>query len=947
MAVQIINTEVNGMKTYIAITLSILFVLTSSQIQAQQTFKPDQLLAPDSAVTIGKLENGLTYYIRENKKPEKRAELRLVVKAGSILEDDDQQGLAHFAEHMAFNGTKSFPKMAIVDFLEKSGVRFGADLNAGTGFDETSYFLQVPTDSPAVMKTGFQILEEWAHAVTFDDKEIDRERGVIREEWRLGRGAEERVARHHYPFEFYNSRYAERIPIGKIGIIDSGSHDAIRRFYRDWYRPDLMAVIAVGDFDKHEIEKLIKHHFSGLKNPTNERERVKYPIPDHKGTLVSIATDKELSRTSVSVMYIRDAHDTKTAADYRRDIIGSLYDQMFNARISELLRKPNPPFIYGGGGDGRFLGGRQVYSLGAGVGDTAILAGLKALMAEAYRVKNYGFTSTELERQKAESLRWMEKAYDEWDKTESRGFVNEYQRNFTDSESIPGIATELALYKQFLPGISVEEVNTITSERMTNGNSVVLISAPKKDSTLLPSETEVLSVVKGAETGHLEPYVDETSSEPLIANPPAPGSIVEEKKISSLGVTEWKLSNGAKVVLKPTDFKNDEILFSAYSPGGTSLVDDSDFISAVAATAVIGQGGVGDFSATALQKKLSGKVVSVTPVIRDLSESLSGSSSSKDMETMFQLIYLYGTSPRRDTASFASFITRWKEYLQNMSANPQSVFSDTVRVTLTNYHFRGRPITSNSLNGIKLDEALSVYKSRFADFSDFTFFIVGNFQLDSIKTLVEKYLASLPSLNRQEEWKDLGIEPPKGVITKEVHKGIEPKSTVNLTFTGPFEWSQQNRYNFNAMMEVLNIKLREVLRQNEGGTYGVGVYGSPSLYPKQEYNLTVTWGSSPDRVDELVKKALIQIDSLKLKEPDSIYIEKVKEMDRRSFEVNMKQNNFWLSNLYFYYSHNENPEMILNYPKLVDGLTGSAIQSAVKKYFNMENYVKVVLYPEK
>lgn len=935
------------MKVLQGLAVCFLFLLANCQIQGQQTFKPDQVLPTDSAVIIGKLDNGLTYYIRENKKPEKRAELRLVVKAGSILEDDDQQGLAHFVEHMAFNGTKSFPKTAIVDFLEKSGVRFGADLNAGTSFDETTYFLQVPTDSQAVMRTGFQILEEWAHAVTFDDKEIDRERGVIREEWRLGRGAEERVARQHYPFEFYKSRYAERIPIGKIGIIDSGSHDAIRRFYRDWYRPDLMAVIAVGDFDKSDVEKLIVEHFSGLKNPTNERERVKYSIPDHNKILVSIATDKELSRTSVDVMYLKDAHDTKTAADYRRDIISSLYDQMFNARISELLQKPNPPFIYGGGGDGRFFGDRQAYSLGAGVGDTAILSGFNALMTEAYRVKEFGFTSSELERQKTESLRWMEKAYDERDKTESRQFVYEYQRNFTDNEEIPGIGVELALYKQFLPGITIEEVNKLTSERMTNGNSVVLISAPRKDSVNLPSETEVLSVVNGERSKKILAYVDSVSSEPLISQIPIPGKVVEEKKIPSLGVTEWKLSNGAKVVLKPTDFKNDEILFSAYSPGGTSLVDDSDYLSAVAATTIIGQSGVSSFDAITLQKKLAGKVVSVSPRILDLSEGFNGSSSPKDVESMFQLIYLYGTTPRRDTAAFSAYMTRWKEYLQNMSANPQVIFGDTVRVTLANYHFRARPITSSLLNEVKFENAFSAYKTRFADFSDFTFFLVGSFQIDSIKTLVEKYIASLPSLNRGEKWKDVGIEPPKGVIAKEVHKGIEPKSTVNLTFTGTSEWSEQNRYDFNAMKEVLDIKLREVLRQDEGGTYGVGVYGSTILYPRPEYNLTLSWGCSPDRVDELVKKALIQIDSLKLKEPDSIYVEKVKEIDRRTYEVNMKRNNFWLSSLYSYYSHDENPEMILNYPKLVDGLRGSAIQSAVKKYFNMNNYVKIVLYPEK
>ncbi|HUI31880.1 MAG TPA: insulinase family protein [Candidatus Acidoferrales bacterium] len=927
--------------------LSFLLSVVVTQTQAQQIFKLDQSLATDSSATIGKLDNGLTYYIKENRKPEKRADLRLVVKAGSVLEDDDQQGLAHFVEHMAFHGTKSFPKHELANFLEKSGIRFGPEVNAYTDFDETWYILQVPTDSPAVMKTGFQILEEWAHAVTFNDSDIEKERGVVREEWRLGRGADERIFRQQCPYLFYKSRYAERIPIGKIGIIDSCPHDAIRRFYRDWYRPDLMAVIAVGDFNKGEIEQLIKDHFSSLKNPPNERERAKYSIPDHKDTLVSIATDKELSRTSISVTFLRNAHGSRTVSDYRNDIISGLYDRMFNARLSEIVLKPNPAFIYAYGGDGRFLADRQAYSLGAGVADTTIVRGLQAVMVEANRVREYGFTSSELERQKNESLRWMQKAYDERDKTESSRYVNEYQRNFINDEPIPGIAAELALYKQLLPGITAEEVNDLASERMRPGNSTILVAAPEKDSVRLPSENEVLAVVSAAGALKLEPYVDRVSSEPLIAKLPVPGKIVAEKKIPSIGITEWRLSNGARVVLKPTDFKNDEILFSSYAPGGSSLVDDSDYLSAIAATGIIAQAGIGDFDAVTLNKKLAGKVVSVSPMISEIYEGLRGNSSPKDIETLFQLVYLYSTSPRRDTAAFSAYMTRWKESLQNVSANPQAVFNDTIRVTMSNYHFRGRPITTGLLDEVRLDEALSIYKSRFADFSSSTFFFVGSFQVDSLKPFAEQYLASLPSLNRGEKWKDIGMEPPKGVIAKEVRKGVEPKSLVNLTFTGPFVWSQQNRYDFEAMMGILNIRLREVLREDKGATYGVRVNGNSHSIPKPEYSITISWGCSPDRVDELVKQVLIQIDSLKLKGPDSVYIQKEKELERRSLEVNLKQNGYWMSRLYGCYLDNEDPEVILNYPKLIDGLTEGAIQSAAKEYFSMDNYVKVVLYPEK
>ena len=412
-------------------------------IQAQETFKPDQVLTPDPKILIGRLDNGITYYIRENKRPEKRAELQIAIKAGSILEDDDQQGLAHFVEHMAFNGTKDFPKQDIVNFLERSGMRFGADLNAYTSFDETVYMLQVPTDSPKVMKTGFQILEEWAHDLSFDDKEIDKERGVVIEEWRLQRGADNRVAMKHIPIELNQSHYADRIPIGKKEILESSPHDVIRKFYRDWYRPDLMAVFAVGDFDKKEIEMLIKEHFSDLKNPQKERKRNIYPVPDHKETLVSIVTDPELTRTSIEIMFKRDIHDTRTAGEYRDLIIGGLYDAMLNARLRELLQQSDPPFIYAYSGDGRFIGEKQTYYLGASVKENSILGGLEAVVREAFRVKQHGFTMTELERQKAQNLRGIEQAYLERDKTESGRIIDEYIRNFLVRETIPGIEVEL------------------------------------------------------------------------------------------------------------------------------------------------------------------------------------------------------------------------------------------------------------------------------------------------------------------------------------------------------------------------------------------------------------------------------------------------------------------------------------------------------------------------
>ncbi|MGA3245258.1 MAG: pitrilysin family protein, partial [Bacteroidota bacterium] len=555
------------------IVLTPLFIgslLITSPAASQQVYKPGDLLTIDPAITYGKFDNGLTYYIKVNKKPEKRAELRLAVKTGSVMEDDDQLGLAHFCEHMAFNGTKSFPRNEIINLLEKEGVRLGPDVNAYTSFDQTVYMLQIPTDSAALIEKAFRILEEWASAVTYDEKEIDKERGVVIEEWRLGRGASMRVLDKHLPKLLYNSQYAKRFVIGKKEVLEKAPYETLRRFYRDWYRPELMAVAVVGDFDKSTMEKLIKDHFSNLTNKKPARERTKYTLPDHAETLVSVATDKELPGASVQMYFKRTARIEKTAGDYRESITGQLYDGMFNNRLQERMQKPNPPFIYGMGMDTRWLSNAQIYLLVAQVKENSILDGLEYLLTEANRVRQFGFTASELERQKAEQLRSYESMNKERDKTESRNYADGFIRNFLQDELIPGIEVEYNLNKQFLPGVTLEEVNKLAELRMKPGNQVIAVSAPEKEGVKIPAETDILSVLKNVQTKKLEAYVDNVSTKPLIATPPKPGKVVSERKIESLGVTEWKLSNGALVVLKPTDFKNDEILFSAYSDGGTS-----------------------------------------------------------------------------------------------------------------------------------------------------------------------------------------------------------------------------------------------------------------------------------------------------------------------------------------------------------------------------------------
>jgi len=914
--------------------------------QKETTLKLDEPLPIAPYITKGTLDNGIAYYIRANQKPENRAELRLAVNVGSVLEDEDQQGLAHFCEHMAFNGTKHFNKKELVDYLESIGMRFGADLNAYTSFDETVYKLQLPTDDDEVLEKGFQILEDWAHNLSFNAEEIDKERGVIHEEWRLGRGAQGRMRDKQFPILLYGSRYSKRLPIGQIDIVDTCRYETLRRFYHDWYRPELMAVVAVGDFDKEKIEDLIFKYFSHIPASKDVREREIYPVPDHDETLFAIATDPEATGSSVSVYYKHDVSENKTVGDYRRFLVERLYNNMLNNRLRELTKLPDPPFLYGYSAKGRYVRSKEFYVLGAAVENKGIKRGLESLLTEALRVKTFGFTQSELDRNKMAMLRNIERYYNERDKTESSSYANEYVRNFLVGEPIPGIEYEIEVYKQYLPGISLNEVNRLADKWITDKNRVVLINAPEKPDLEIPGERELLNVFQTVERKLITPYEDKVSNEPLVDTLPSPAKIVSERKIEPLDVTELVLSNGVKVVLKPTDFKNDEILLSSYSPGGNSLVDDKDYIAAATAIPVITDGGIGNFNKIELDKKLADKVVVVRPNIREIKEGISANASPEDIEAMFQLIYLYFTAPRKDSSAFLSYKSRMMSSLENKSASPEYAFSDTIKVTMAQYNYRARPWSPDLLEEMDLEKSLQIYRDRFADASDFTFFIVGSFDLETIKPFIQSYLGGLPVLNRKETWRDVGIEPPKGVIEKVVKKGIEQKSRVDIIFTGPFKWDRYARRNIRSMVDILRIKLRKEVREEKGGTYGVRIYASTYHYPDEEYKITIDFGCDPERVEELTNAVFKQIENLKSEGPSKENMAKIKEIYKRKRERDLKSNKFWLSTLQFYYFHGEDPLGLLELDKLMEDLKPEEIQKAAQRYFNMDNYVKVVLFPD-
>ena len=904
----------------------------------------DSVLPVDPKVTLGTLDNGLRYVIRANAKPENRAELRLALDVGSILETDEEQGLAHFAEHMAFNGTTHFEKQELWSYLESVGLRTGADLNAHTSFDETVYKLTVPLDSVQVVEQAFQIFEDWAHGITFDGEEIDKERGVVIEEWRRGQGAGLRMLYKQLPVLFADSRYAERIPIGQKAVLDTFHHDTIRGFYRRWYRPDLMGFVAVGDFEPAYMESLITEYLGRVPAPAEPTVRPEAPVPDHQETLFAIVTDPEATSNVVRVMHKQDPSDDSTRGAYRQRLIESLYHGMLNRRLYELTTKAEPPFL------GAFSGGyysvrtKEMIQLAAGVGNNGFDRGLEALLTEAERIRQHGFTVTELARQKKEQLRAMEQSWRERDKLQSRGFAAEYVRHLLEDEPIPGIEGEYELHQELLPTIPLEEVNELAGEWTGGGNRVITVTAPDKEGVGVPTEEELLAILEMVAARPVEAYVDQGADLPLLPDEPMPGSVASRAEIPELGVTRWELSNGVRVFLKPTDFKNDQILFAAYSPGGHSLVEDGEFVAASTAATVVTEGGLGNFDKVGLIKWLSGKVVSVSPYVSELEEGLSGSASPQDAETMFQMIHAHFTATRSDSAAFASLHTRLRAWLENRSADPETAFADTVSVTMSQYHHRARPWSLAMLDELDLDASVRIFRDRFADASDFTFIFVGNFTAEAMEPLVNRYLASLPASQRGESWRDVDMDPPSGVVSKVVRAGMEPKSQTRILFTGPFDFDvRADRIQLSLMAQAFQIKLREVLREDLGGTYSVGVRASLSHHPEERYQLRVGFGCDPERAEELTAVVFDQIDSLRSSGLDSTYVERVREIRRREHEVALKENNWWLGSLRYADTHGIDPLLILD-RSLVEGLTAADVHRMAQR-FDTGNYARFVMLP--
>lgn len=921
-----------------------LLIGVAGELPAQDLAAP---IPPDEAVVTGQLPNGLRYFIRANGRPERRLELRLVVRAGSVQEDDDQLGLAHFVEHMAFNGTRRFPRNEMVRYLESIGMRFGADLNAQTTFDDTIYLLQVPTDSAGVVRTAFAILEDWAHGIRFESAEVERERGVVIEEWRGRRGADARIQDAQLPVVFGGSRYASRLPIGTLESLAAADSARLVRYYRDWYRPDLMAVVAVGDLDPAVVEALIREHFGRLTMPASPRPRMAYPLAPPTAPRAAVVTDAEAQGTSVGIISILPTRPAGTVGAWRDLLVDQVLARTLNGRLAELAQRADPPFLGAGGGRSSLVSTADAWSLSAVVADGAAARGLQAVLAETERLRRHGVTQGELDRARADILRSYERLNTERDQRPSGEFAGAYVNQFLLGVPAASIGWRYAAAEQLLPGLTLAEINAAARDRIMPGTPIVLVGAPATPEAAPPAEAELLATFDRVRRDTLSAWVEMVDTEPLVPNPPAPGRVARQQVDAASGIHDWTLGNGVRVLVKETDFRDDQILVTGFSPGGISRSADPGSLAIQLASAIAVQGGAGRFSATDLQKALAGKAVSIAPSIGLADEGISGQVAPRDLETFFELLWLYFTAPRADTAAYLAFRQQVASVLQNRGTSPAAAFQDTLQVTMAQHHPLASPLTLDRVDELDLNEAMAFYRERFADAGDWTFVFVGRVDPARLRDLAARWLGALPATRRDDTPRDLGLQPPPGVVERTVRRGVEPVSQAALVFHGPFTWSRAERFALDAVEEVLTLRLRDALRESLGATYGVAVAATTVRQPRAEYRLDIQFSAAPDRVDSLTRVVLAEVDRLRADGATAEEIARITETRLREREVALRENGFWVGVLESAARDGEAVAAVLaEQERLIRALTPAVVREAARRYLLPDRRVQVTLYPE-
>lgn len=931
-----------------ALLLALLFVCLGVFGQNKSDLSGNIPVNPD--VKIGTLPNGLKYYIKYNKKPEKKVELRLAVNAGAILEEDNQQGLAHFMEHMNFNGLKDFPHNELVHYLQSIGVSFGNDLNAYTSFDETVYILPFPTDKPGKIDSSFMVLADWSGAALLTADEIDSERGVILEESRLGKGADDRMMKKWLPAIFNGSKYAVRLPIGKDSIIEHFNHNALKQFYHDWYRPNLQAVIVVGDMPVADAEKLIIKKFSDFKNPTSARERPKtFDVKPYEKNRAMLVSDVEANQTSIAI--VGSSHRRKpitTQADYLENITNNLFFSMLGARFEELKNSANPPFVYGYAYvGGIWARGYEFFVAGATCGITQMEQAVKALVTESMRAKKYGFTKDELTRAKASMLSDFEQRYEERDKTESERLVNEYVSNFFEQDAIPGIEWEYNFVKNNINSISLQDFDKIRQKINIDNKFFAFVTV--KTQPMLPTDDQLKAWIESALIQPVEPYKEKQIASSLLEKEPVAGKIVKTEKNEKLGTTTYTLSNKVMVCIKPTDFKNDEVLLKGERFGGFSLYAGQDYQSGQFCNNAVDEMGYGKFTNTDLNKFLQGKIAKINPAVTEYTENIDGSSSTKDMETMFQLLYLKCTSPRRDEVAFESFVSRSKQQLESLKQNPQYLFMDTAYNTLYQGNKRAHIIDNTSdYDKINIDHAIDYYKQRIGNQSGMYYTIVGSFTEAQIIPLMEKYIGGLPSADINTQYKDIGLFPKTGSNSFTLHKGSEPQAMLMHYFTGKMAFNADDNFMLDQLNGILNNKIIDTIREKMSAIYSGGCEGGLHKYPREEFLIQSNFPCSPDNIEKVHTAFLKLIESTKVSggitENDW---KKVREPALEHNKENLKKNDYWLNILQTAYLDNIDPERILTREARLKAIKVEQLVETARKFYSSPDILKAEWLPEK
>jgi zinc protease len=930
----------------LALVATATLIAEAQNRRAAASFRPQDLLPLDAAIRTGTLPNGLKYYIRQNARPANRISLRLAVKAGSLMEADDQQGLAHLIEHMAFNGSVHFKSGEIFSYFESVGARLGPHVNAYTSFDETVYMLDLPTDKPEVLDKGFLALSDYAGGLTFPPDEVEKERPVVIEEWRLGLGASSRIRDKQLPLLFYKSRYAQRLPIGKPDIVRTAPVARLRAFYDAWYRPERMAFVAVGDLAPDRIEASIKKTFAPLAARAPAAPLPDRKVPLHKEVLVNVSTDPELTRSSVTIERKRAREGDQHVADYRRDLVQRLVEHIMTERLGDLARRPDAKFLGAGVGGDTLGHDLATFSMGAGVPDGKLEDGITALAVEANRVREFGFSASEVERARSWMTSFYERAYNERDKSESGSYASEYLRHFLNDEPSPGIEYEYRLVQQVLPTITAGELAAMARTLLADDSRVILAVSPQKAGIRIPTEAELQSALTAASAIRVTPWTDTVSTRGLMERAPAGGGVESRRTLDELGVTVVRFSNGVDAWLKPTDFKNDQVLWALSAMGGLSLAPPGDYVEASLSDDYVGLAGAGGLKAGDLQKLLVGKRVGARPFVSLSTHGISGSAAPGQLETALQLMFQEFSAPGDDADAFALLKRQLDAMVANRGRSPGQIFAEKLAQVNSSNHYTSQPLTPERVAGLNKDKVTGFYRQIFANAADFTFFMVGAFKVDEVLPLLTQYVGSLPSTgHRMSQFKDVGIRFPEAAERANVEAGREPRGQAVISFFADPSPDPAEQEQIQEAATVLETVLRDVLREDLGQTYSVSVGLLQRLPQRGDGHIQVRFGAAPENLASMTARVMQEVAKLQQEGPSADLTSRAREAARRSYETSLRQNEYWLGRLQVSSMFGRDPQEILTRTQRIDAVTPERLQEVFKRYFPADRATIVTLKP--